>query len=66
MAGLSPCVLNTCTIGYIASRIAFNHAYIFLGANVAWARTVIWQTGAILTMTLYVKAGLKLYNAYVF
>ncbi len=59
-AGLSTTALNSLTIGYIASRIAYNYVYIFLGSNrkLAALRTQVWFVGIGSIFALFVKAGL--------
>ncbi|KAJ8126047.1 hypothetical protein O1611_g7592 [Lasiodiplodia mahajangana] len=59
-AGLSNTVLNSLSIGYILTRVAYNYVYIFLGGNREYAglRTPVWFVGVVSYMTLFVKAGL--------
>ncbi|KAI0116402.1 hypothetical protein GGR51DRAFT_316125 [Nemania sp. FL0031] len=59
-SGLSNTALNSLSIGFILSRIAYNYVYIFLGGNRKFAglRTPVWFVGVVSYMTLFIKAGL--------
>lgn len=51
----------------MASRVAYNVLYVDgLGSKAGVARTVVWQAGVIMTLGLWVKAGLKIMDSYVF
>lgn len=52
----------------MASRGAYNIAYVGCGAcsGAGVARSVIWQTGVVISLSLWVKAGLKIMDSYVF
>ena len=54
----------------MASRVVYNVCYVGLGPSsgrkVALARSVVWQAGIVMTLTLWVKAGLKMVDSYVF
>jgi len=59
--GLDAGTLNTLTYGYLASRLMYNLAYVRLQDNRAFApiRSLSWLVGVLLTVTLYVKAGME-------
>ncbi|KAK5990300.1 hypothetical protein PT974_08567 [Cladobotryum mycophilum] len=61
-AGVETQMLNILTLGYILTRILYVYAYVQLGENrnLAPLRSLFWTVGSILTLTLYIKAGLQL------
>ena len=65
---MEPQSLNALTWGYVATRVGFNVVYIAMGESpgLSWVRTALWQAGALTSVGLFVQAGLKTMNAYVF
>ncbi|KAB5558533.1 hypothetical protein GE09DRAFT_116575 [Coniochaeta sp. 2T2.1] len=59
VAGADVKSVNYLTLGYIASRVAYNYIYVIAQDNSRWAplRTVVWTTGLGIIFTLFVKAG---------
>ncbi|KAG9254871.1 uncharacterized protein F5Z01DRAFT_635763 [Emericellopsis atlantica] len=66
--GVEPRTLNALTWGYVASRVAFNVAYVHLSQDktMSWFRSAMWQGGVWTIMGIWISAGLKVMNAYVF
>ncbi|KAF7531716.1 hypothetical protein G7054_g8613 [Neopestalotiopsis clavispora] len=60
-AGLSSFALNSLSLGYLASRVAYTWVYIYLLDNPKMSvwRTHTWMAGIGMLMTLFIKAGLK-------
>merc|ERR1712000_44665 len=67
-AGVEPRTLNALTWGYVASRIAFNVAYVHLcqDEKMSFLRSALWQGGVWTVVGIWISAGLKAMNAYVF
>ncbi|KOS19395.1 hypothetical protein ESCO_000743 [Escovopsis weberi] len=61
VAGVAPRTLNLLSGAYVLSRALFVLAYVQLGADrrLAPVRSACWTLGSILTMALYIKAGLR-------
>lgn len=60
-AGVSKGWLNALSLGYLAARFVFNHAYIFGGTKgLAMLRTVVFFAGQGMVWTLFVMAGNRL------
>lgn len=61
-AGLETRTLNQLSLTYAASRLVYVAVYIWLQSNrgMALLRTVAWGTSVITTLTLWIKAGMKL------
>lgn len=57
--GVAIPTLNLLTIGYVATRLAYDVVYIWLQANrrLAFLRTTAWLIGVFLTLSLWIKAG---------
>ncbi|KAJ9152174.1 hypothetical protein NKR19_g4642 [Coniochaeta hoffmannii] len=51
--------VNYLTLGYLASRIAYNYIYVIAQDNrrVAPLRTLAWSAGVGIILTLFIKAG---------
>jgi len=66
--GVEPRTLNALTWGYVASRIAFNVAYVHLcqDEKMSFLRSALWQGGVWTVVGIWISAGLKAMNAYVF
>ncbi|KAI6785718.1 Membrane associated eicosanoid/glutathione metabolism-like domain protein [Emericellopsis cladophorae] len=66
--GIEPRILNALTWGYVASRIAFNVAYVHMcqETSMSFLRSALWQGGAWTIVSIWISAGLKAMNAYVF
>ena len=62
-AGVDAYTLNVLTLAYLATRVGFNYVYVFTqdNRNIAPVRSLFWAVCIALTMTLYVKAALKVY-----
>jgi uncharacterized MAPEG superfamily protein len=62
MAGVDAVTLNYLTLGYLASRVVYYTIYCILQDNRAYApvRSLAWTVGIALTLTMYIKAGLKM------
>merc|ERR1711988_1346896 len=60
--------LDALTWGYVASRIAFNVAYVHLcqDEKMSFLRSALWQGGVWTVVGIWISAGLKAMNAYVF
>lgn len=60
-AGVDVRMLNLLTMGYLASRVAYNFAYIVLCQNrkLAPLRSIFWTAGAAILMTIWIMAGQK-------
>jgi uncharacterized MAPEG superfamily protein len=58
-AGLSPTRLNGLSIGYVISRVVYNHVYIFQDLLPPVTRSLSWFVTIGLTMALYIQAGNK-------
>ncbi|KHN95157.1 uncharacterized protein MAM_07042 [Metarhizium album ARSEF 1941] len=60
-AGLHACLLNTLSIGYLASRLAYVFCYVKLGENrkLAGLRSLAWTVSVTLCLTMWAKAGIK-------
>ena len=58
-AGLDNRYLNTMTIGYVLSRLAYNWVYIYLCENrkLSGIRSLIWGIGVGFIVILFFKAG---------
>jgi uncharacterized MAPEG superfamily protein len=66
LAGLPVSTLNTLAAAYIASRIAFNLAYIFISdSTTSLVRSAIYLGGIGINMSLFIKAGNLLSKKYV-
>lgn len=65
---MEPQSLNGLTWGYVATRVAYNVVYIAMGESegLSWVRSALWQAGTLTSVGLFVQAGLKMMNAYVF
>lgn len=63
-AGLETSTLNSLSIGYLLIRLAYVFAYVKLGENAKLApiRSLIWVTSVGISLTMYIKAGLKTMN----
>jgi uncharacterized MAPEG superfamily protein len=61
-AGVDTWIVNCLTIGYLATRIAFVFAYIWLGRDrrLAWVRSVCFGMSAFTIMGLWITAGFSL------
>ncbi|KPM40642.1 hypothetical protein AK830_g5902 [Neonectria ditissima] len=59
VAGVDVRALNVLTMGYVATRVAYNVTYIWLQKNrrLARLRSVLWVSGIGLVVTLWIKAG---------
>ncbi|KAF7562182.1 hypothetical protein G7046_g1947 [Stylonectria norvegica] len=64
-AGVEVRTLNNLTFGYIFCRILYNYIYIWLGQDRKYGipRSIVWNFGFGLAMTLWIKAGLKMMKA---
>ena len=56
-AHLSPGLLNALSIGYLVSRVAYNHIYIFNDLLPGPVRSLAWMMGLACTTTLWIQAG---------
>lgn len=54
-------MLNVLSFSYIALRVAYNIVYVILQEDrrVAGMRSLLWLSSVIVTMTLWIQAGLK-------
>jgi uncharacterized MAPEG superfamily protein len=59
LARVPTSTVNNLTLGYLASRFAYNYTYVFLqdNARLAPLRTLVWGVGIGLIFTLFIKAG---------
>lgn len=62
-AGLEPSTLNGLSLGYLASRLAYNHIYIFNDLVPWWARTVTFFGGLGAIFALFIQSGNKYKNS---
>ncbi|CAG7555429.1 unnamed protein product [Fusarium equiseti] len=64
-AGVSTPAVNLLSFSYVASRIAYNIAYLWLQADrrLAPVRSLVWTVSIGLIVTLWVKAGNKMLSA---
>ncbi|KAK4195561.1 hypothetical protein QBC40DRAFT_236196 [Triangularia verruculosa] len=53
--------LNTLTLGYVASRAAYNFVYVVVQDNkkLAGIRPLVWAAGIFIIMNLFVSSGVK-------
>lgn len=58
-AGVPAQTLNYLGVGYVASRVVYNVVYVFLQDNRKFApvRSVVWNVGLGIIVTLWIKAG---------
>jgi uncharacterized MAPEG superfamily protein len=56
-SGLSPLTVNSLSIGYLVSRVAYNHIYIFNDLVPVPARTAAYFGGIGMILALYIQAG---------
>ncbi|KAK2616468.1 hypothetical protein QQS21_000510 [Conoideocrella luteorostrata] len=60
-AQLDTATLNSLSIGYLISRVAYTLSYILIqNRRLSWLRTAIWQVSSIYIATFWIKAGFKL------
>ena len=63
-AGLDQRLLNTLSLGYVLSRVAFNIVYVWQDINnIKTLRPVVFFAGVAMYMTLFVKAGSEFQRA---
>lgn len=64
VAGMRSTPLNMLSIGYVVSRLAYVFVYVHLQTNrrISWLRTAVWQLGAGLTITIWIRAGLAMWR----
>ncbi|KAL4728683.1 hypothetical protein ACLX1H_005434 [Fusarium chlamydosporum] len=64
-AGVPTPTINALSFGYVASRIAYNVAYLWLQADrrLAPVRSLVWTASIGLIVSLWVKAGNKMLSA---
>ncbi|KAL6924905.1 hypothetical protein FSST1_002179 [Fusarium sambucinum] len=61
-AGVSTPTVNALSFSYVASRVVYNVAYLWLQANrrLAPVRSLVWTASIGLIITLWIKAGNKM------
>ncbi|KAM0338648.1 hypothetical protein ACHAPQ_002179 [Fusarium lateritium] len=61
-AGVPTPTINTLGLGYVASRVAYNVAYLWLQSDPALSRvrSLVWVTSIGFIVSLWVKAGNKM------
>ncbi|TWU73161.1 hypothetical protein ED733_003226 [Metarhizium rileyi] len=60
-AQLDVATLNSLSVGYLASRLAYTLSYVFIrNRRLSWLRTAIWQITAGYIVMFWIKAGYKL------
>jgi uncharacterized MAPEG superfamily protein len=59
VSGVPVASLNLLTLGYVATRVVYNVAYVWLCTNRRRAalRSATWLVGVSLVMTLWIKAA---------
>jgi uncharacterized MAPEG superfamily protein len=62
IAGVPVDTINVLTLSYLASRCVYLVVYIWLqeNRNISTLRTLVWQLGCGLSLTLYIKAGSRM------
>lgn len=58
-ARVDPARLNALSLTYVASRLAYNFAYVNLGANRATVplRSLTWMAGVVAAVWLFIEAA---------